>query len=830
MRVAPALIAVPLLIALLTWLSIRAIDTDAERFDQALGEMDNFETLEAALYGDVLSARVGVLRNYDPLVQETDALGGSVGRLREILATGATIRPAIDDLAASVARQEGLVERFKSNNSLLQNSLAYFAVFDSTWDGSLAPSVSSLAAAILRLTLDTSTASTREVQSRLDDLVNQIPLSQSVPSAGTLIGHGRILRDLLPATDGDLRVLRSLTRGIDQQTLRATILTQQSLSRATARRFRVLLYVTSLILVGLLAHVGLQLHARSRTLRRRAAFEHVLAEISVRFIATRPQDLDAAVEQALAEMAQCVGADRSYFVLFGSQPRIYAWNCQDVTFPLGWPEQALSLADRHGPTSDGIVLVQKVLRAQPGKNRDDLATVAGVQGWACIVRSWAAGNHGVLGFDWVTHPCLITPAGELGLLRMAIETVAGALCRQSFERERSRLELRLQQARRMETVGTFATGIAHNFNNIVGAILGYTEMADERQSAAGILPAIHRAGERARELVDQIITFARCRDVHRHPVKVQALAAETSSLLRASLPTTVELVVNDILEELTVSGVHAQLQQVILNLCSNAAQAMDHVGRVELQIDACDVAEARSLSHGSLAPGRHVRMAVSDTGHGIDETALERIFEPFFTTRLDGTGLGLATTREIVREHGGAIHVESTVGVGTHFEVWLPRTAASVSPAIEDDAERSFGNGETILVVEKDPNQLLRDEEVLAALGYEPVGIADAAEALAMCREAPERFDALVIGSLESMTALLGFAAQLHEAAPGLSIILATASTADFAANALATAGISDVVHWPIITTEIASILHICLRRKQHITAVTRTASHAITA
>jgi signal transduction histidine kinase len=219
-------------------------------------------------------------------------------------------------------------------------------------------------------------------------------------------------------------------------------------------------------------------------------------------------------------------------------------------------------------------------------------------------------------------PCLITPAGELGLLRMAIDTVAGALCRQSFERERSRLELRLQQARRMETVGTFASGIAHNLNNIVGAILGYTEMADERQSAAGILPAIRQACERARELVDQILTFARCRDVHRHPVSVQALAAETSSLLRASLPTTVELVANDISEELTVSGVHAQLQQVILNLCSNAAQAMDHVGRVELQIGACDVAEARSLSHGSLAPGRHVRMAVSDTGRGIVWMAL----------------------------------------------------------------------------------------------------------------------------------------------------------------------------------------------------------------
>src|SRR5262249_52172654 len=162
------------------------------------------------------------------------------------------------------------------------------------------------------------------------------------------------------------------------------------------------------------------------------------------------------------------GADRAYFVHFGTERRTYAWSHQGLTPPAGWPEHALLLAERCDPTSEGIVLVPQIARMPPGSNRDELATVAGVRSWAGILRIWAGGNRGFLGFDWVTHSCLMTPAGELGLLRMAVETIVGALCRQAFEQERTRLALRLEQARRMETVGTLASGIAHNFNNVIG--------------------------------------------------------------------------------------------------------------------------------------------------------------------------------------------------------------------------------------------------------------------------------------------------------------------------------------------------------------------------
>ncbi len=813
MRTAPAIAAVTLLILLLTWLSLRAANTDAEQFDVALREMDNLQTLQAALQRDVLSARAGVLRNYDPLVRETNALDASVGRLRQLVATDTETASAIDRLAIAFDQQGTLVEQFKSDNALLQNSLAYFALFSSEWDGSVAPLVSSVAASVLRLTLDTSADSAREVQDQLDVLASRpLPLAES-DRAQVLLAHGRLLHDLLPATDGILKALFAVPQARDREVLRAAILAQQSASRITAGRFRLLLYVASLVLVALLVYLGLRLQARSRTMRRRAAFEHILAGISMRFIAARAQDLDWAVEQALADMARCVGVERAYFIAAGAHARSYVWCTQGVAFAPGWPDQALVLVDRNNPTADGIVHVPHVKRMPLGAERDAL-TAAGLRGWTCVFHTGVDGSRNLLGFDSPAHPCLVNGVGELALLRMALDVIANALGRQSFEQERARLEQRLEQARRLETVGTLASGIAHDFNNIVGAILGYTEMASEQYRSAGFLEEIRRAGERARELVDQILTFARRRDVRRKPVSIRALIAEATSLLRASLPATVEVVVHQQTEELTVSGVHVQLQQVVLNLCNNAAQAMDQVGRVELEIEAVDVVTPRTLSHGVLAPGGYVRIAVGDTGRGIDDAALERIFEPFFTTRMIGTGLGLATTRDIVREHDGAMHVESIVGTGSRFEVWLPCVNAVASTSGEVIATLPFGRGETVLVVEQDAVRLLRDEEIFAALGYEPVGFTDAAEARARCRESPERFDAIVVGHLGPLTEALGLASALREIAPALPILLATASTNDFAANALVAAGISDVVAWPINATEMATTLQDCLRRR----------------
>ncbi len=813
MRAIYATALVPVLVALLTWLSVRAINTGAEHFDQALNDLDRFAATEATLRSNTLAARAGLVRNYDPLVRDVDELHASIRRIRMILAGGQEAQAAIDNLAAAVKRQEELTEQFKSNNALLQNSLAYFARFsaylcapDQAYP--LAPAVSALAVAMLRLTLDTSPTAARDVQDRLDELTKRALPSDNSPAAA-LLAHARLLSDLLPATDDTLKALGSVPSKHDQDALHAILIKQQLTSRETAREFRLVLYVVSLLLLGLVVFVGWRLRSRARALRRRAAFEHVLAGISMSFVSARESDIATTVTQALAAMAQWIGADRAYFLVSDGSEQTYTWCRPAVSFPPDWPDRAfafLSLLDY--PAFNALMHIPNVERLPPGASREATAA-ADLKEWACVSAKTPNGAEALVGFDAVSQTYQMR-AGELGLLRMGLDTIINALGRLSVERERTRLSFRLEQARRLETVGTLASGVAHNFNNIIGAILGYVETAAEQQDSPRILDEIRRACERARDLVDQILTYAGRHDA-RNAVDIKILIAETTTLLRASLPAEVEIAVCETAESISVLGVSTQLQQAVLNLCNNAAQAMDYAGRIKLNSSLIDLEESRHLSHGTLGPGRYVCIAVSDSGRGMDQAIIERLFEPFFTTRPTGNGLGLATTGEIIREHGGAIEVQSTIGLGSRIEIWLPSLAAGTPPV---STTLPFGQGEVVLMVETDTEQLLRDEEMLAALGYEPVGFSSETAAWAASVSSSRRFDLILLKHTTSRPEVLALATRLHEVAPNLPILLATSSHDEFDANELLEAGIADVVHSPLSAVETAVSLRDCLRRK----------------
>jgi signal transduction histidine kinase/CheY-like chemotaxis protein len=811
-----AVLSVAALIVLLTWLALRAFDSGAERFDRVLARLDRFNIVEADLHANILSARAGLLRNYDPLVRDTNVLNALMGRLRASLAGDAATEAAVDRLNASVRRQEALTEKFKSNNALLQNSLAYFALYSAEMSlpgqaDPLAPQVTELDAAMLHLTLDTSPASAAAVQQRLADLALGVA-AVNTPTGAALLAHGQLLYELLPRTDDLLRALDQLSRMRPEGPLRELLLTRKRVSLTTARRFRAILYLISLLLVGSLVYVGLQLHRRARASRRRAVFEHVLSGIAMRFVTASGPDLGPVIVRALAEMSSCVGAGRAYFVAAGPVSQTSTWHQPGIAFPPDWPVGALALLRQHRyPVSDGIVHVPNVARLPQNAAKDAL-TVVGVTSWACATSRTTAGAEMLLGFDAVGHPRRIPRRGELGLLRLALATIVDALRRQTLEQERNHLQTRLEQARRLESVGALASGIAHNFNNIVGAILGYVEYADEQNDTLHILDEIRRAGERARELVDQILSFARRHDGQRRSVNVTAVVHEALSLLRAASPKSVQLILGNAPGRVMVRGVAARLQQVILNLCNNAAQAMDYVGSIELDIAVIDLPMPRILSHGTLPAGCYARIAVSDSGHGMDEAVLARIFEPFFTTRAAGTGLGLTTTREIVREHGGAMHVESIVDVGTRFEAWLPCLEAGAPGA---NATLPFGRGESVLLVEFDDRQRLRDEEILAALGYEPAAYGVAGDAFAACEASPERFDLILLAHPTASNEMLALSARLRLVTPHVPILLATGAAEAVSADALMTAGVSDVVSWPIAATEAIAALQDNLRHSR---------------
>jgi CheY-like chemotaxis protein len=260
-----------------------------------------------------------------------------------------------------------------------------------------------------------------------------------------------------------------------------------------------------------------------------------------------------------------------------------------------------------------------------------------------------------------------------------------------------------------------------------------------------------------------------------------------------------------------VFGEPAQLQQIIVNLCRNAAQAMGGSGRIDVSADAQNLTTARVFRSGELEPGSYARIAVCDAGPGFGEDVAKRLFEPFFTTRPAGTGLGLATVRKIVRDHDGAIGVASALGKGSRFEIWLPAASTDASTTTRGGpaAPPPLGEGQTVLVVHDDRDSLLGDEEILAALGYEPIGFDRPADAIAAMRSEPTRFDAVLI-SLASVGDALDLAHTLHATSPGQPILLAR-SALDIGVDALVRTGVADLVRRPLVGAELASVLSRCL-------------------
>jgi signal transduction histidine kinase/CheY-like chemotaxis protein len=817
MRVAAA-VGVPALLLLLTWLLMNGLDLNSVRFDRELQALDDFAGFERGLNREVLTARAGLSRNYDALVRTVDAYDDSLDRIREAAGSGSEESAAIAFLAARARRDEELIEQFKSKNALLRNSFAYFGMLSarlaaSSGHGSVEEVATTLAAAMLRLTLDTSPAAAREVQDRLDELATLQSGADDADSVQAMLAHGRMLHDLLPATDAVLRELIGGATNHEQDVVRSLIMKRQLAARASARLYRVFLYATSLALLGGLVYLGLQLRRRAIALQRRAAFEHVIATISTRFINSQHHEIATHVESALEKLAECIAADRAYFVIAAEPMQVYRWSRRGVEFGQGWPERALDLAQRFDRDEDGIIHIPKI-ELSHANDATNLLGDAGVQGWLCIPGSGGRNANAILGFD-ALRAGKLAQWTEWGLFRMAFDAIANAVGRVILEQEMERLEASVQQARRMETIGAFASGIAHNFNNIVGAILGYAEMADARIRSGARpddnLAEIRRAGERARELVGQILIFGRRGEGRRERICVKALVEETKSLLAASLPSHVGFAVSETSEMTVVSAEPAQLQQVILNVCNNAAQAMNEPGVIEIQIEVREIAQALRVGHGEVGPGRFTIISISDPGSGMDQTTLERIFEPFFTTRPDGNGLGLATVREIVQEHNGAVEVRSAIGAGTRFDIWLPSVSSNEPVSVQHALGiAGRGVGETVLVLETNPERLLRHEDILAALGYEPVGFTKLAEAAAACRAARERFDAALVCHQPGGSAL-DFVISLHGVAPTLPIILATPSARDLGAPLLAASGIADVVHHPLTSAELSGALSRCL-------------------
>jgi PAS domain S-box-containing protein len=395
--------------------------------------------------------------------------------------------------------------------------------------------------------------------------------------------------------------------------------------------------------------------------------------------------------------------------------------------------------------------------------------------------------------------------------------------RKNAEAERDRLEQQLRQAQKLEAIGTLAGGIAHDFNNILAAILGYGELA-QKDAAEGTALRRHvdaalAAGTRAKSLVERILAFSRSGMGERVPVHVGSVVAEALDGVAASLPAGVRLERRLQGGDAGVQGDPTQIHQVVMNLCANAVQAMRGCGELEVAVSVQPFDAPRLVATSTLPAGDYLLLTVRDTGVGIEPRLLERIFDPFFTTKEVGvgTGLGLSLVHGIVTDLGGGIAVESRLGEGTVFSVYLPSigtVAAPVAPAAEEAAPP--GSGETILLVDDEEALVRLGEETLAELGYEPVGFVSSTAALEALRAAPERFDAVL--SDEAMPGLTGteLAAEIRALRPDMPIVLMSGFVSPAMLVRAREAGVADVLGKPLAAREIARCLANALGRRLH--------------
>ena len=346
-----------------------------------------------------------------------------------------------------------------------------------------------------------------------------------------------------------------------------------------------------------------------------------------------------------------------------------------------------------------------------------------------------------------------------------------------LDQERRALQAQLVQAQKLETLGTLAGGIAHDFNNILAPIMGYSEMAlkktDESSRVHTYLDYILTSANRARELVDQILTFSRAGERPKHPVAIHLIVKEAADLLRAWIPANVQIRTDIDTYCGNVNSDPTQLNQVLMNLCTNAVHAMRKSGG---ELDIClerVVDSAPQTSQGALSNGDWIHLAVSDTGVGMDKTTQERVFEPFFTTKSvdEGSGLGLSVVHGILKSFGAAVTVESEPGKGSTFHIYFPPGENISQVQVADDGISFRGNASILFVDDEEPIALMM-KEVLDDLGYKLTIETRACRALEILLEHGDDFDLVI--SDQNMPDMTGcdLAEKLGELMPEMPFIL----------------------------------------------------------
>jgi signal transduction histidine kinase len=412
-------------------------------------------------------------------------------------------------------------------------------------------------------------------------------------------------------------------------------------------------------------------------------------------------------------------------------------------------------------------------------------------------------------------------AGGISILLAVVAASGWRVRRADRRRDKAQKALQLQLARasKLEALGTLAGGVAHDFNNVLAAIVGFGEMAQDAAAKGSDqerqIGKVLQAAVRGKTLIERILTFSRGGARTSTVFELEPIVEEVLGLQSASLPKGVVLERALDAPGARLRGDPAQAFETVMNLCTNAMQAMPDGGRLSVRLAAVHVAAARVLSHSRLEPGHYLALAVQDNGTGMTPEVMEHLFEPFFTTRGEqsGTGLGLAVVHGVVAECGGAIDVQASPGQGACFTLYLPECHDPVAaPAAPIAKPAPCGAGPLVLVVDDEPALVAMATEMLKGLGYDGEGHTDPVAALAAVRANPSRYAAVITDQVMPVLTGTELTRELRATRPGLPILLVTGYGGALLAARAAEAGITRLLSKPLQRAELARALEELLR------------------
>jgi signal transduction histidine kinase len=692
-----------------------------------LDELRAIELNSASLQRDVLRVRAGQKNGHIALSNSLASLRQNAAFLgRLLLNSEGRFRNEIEGIRKSIARDEIDVETFTTKNALLCDSIqAFIGSLNRIGEGSSRlqgdRNVAHLATLMMQYALQNDVL----LQASINRELLALQDAESDPNLLRLKQQGLIILAVSPQVETALAKLqgsdvnslsRRLRRDFDLYGVNRGLLSWGSLISGCI----------SLLLFSYTAGLFYTQRQQAHRLAKRLEFEKMTKRFQAYFVQERLSI--ESLEEATRTATECI---KEYFRASRFGLALVNTATLEVETYIG--DQIAELVDTQNMGNffgGGETAFYRMLQAV-----DAHGAVQGARFFGGALGFRVSDKRALLcaiAFrDHQPRCCQDEPIFLEEAVRLLFQAIDH--CRKDLELEM--LGRRLDHAERLQSVGALAGGIAHEFNNILVAILGYAEMVldhtKRRPTVRTYVEEIVKAAERAQLSIEQILAFSRKRERAVRPIDLAEVINDFAALLQVSLPKGTDLDLGEIAENLIIDGNPVEIQQILLNLCRNASEAMNDGGSVSIRARNATIVSKLATSHGVLPEGNYAVLSVADTGRGIPTEVMPKIFEPFFTTRITsgGTGLGLAAVLANVEAHGGHIDVITRPRKGTRFDVYLPNSSRAGQPVPLQEFFKGdsvpLGSGETIVVFELDDVTRVSYEDRLAALGYEPVGFSD---------------------------------------------------------------------------------------------------------